>query len=166
MQQDVFDSIVAFIRSIGITVEYRSLHEDTFLPGILIEQGNIIIDLQRLIYPGDLLHEAGHIASVPAADRAGLTAASIGQREHHAAEEMMAIAWSFAACKYLAIDPYLVFHDEGYQGGGKEIADQFEAGKYFGVPMLQWAGMAAGPRLSEKPDCPPFPAMIKWMRDE
>ncbi|MFA6059428.1 MAG: hypothetical protein WC756_14575 [Taibaiella sp.] len=165
MEKDLLERTVAFIHSIGIPVEYRSLNEDTFLPGILIDNGSIIIDLQQLKYPGDLLHEAGHIACVPTADRAGLTAISIGQREHHAAEEMMAIAWSFAACKYLAIDPYFVFHEEGYQGGGKAIADQFEEGKYFGVPMLQWAGMTAEPRLAEKLDRPAYPAMVKWLRN-
>lgn len=165
MEKDFLEHIITFIRSLGIPVAYRSLNEDTFLPGILIDNGGIIIDLQQLKYPGDLLHEAGHIACVPTADRGGLTAASIGQREHHAAEEMMAIAWSFAACKYLAIDPYFVFHEEGYKGGGKEIADQFEEGKYFGVPMLQWAGMTAEPRQAEKLDRPAYPAMAKWLRN-
>jgi hypothetical protein len=165
MENNLLERVVAFIRSIGILVEYRLLHEDTFLPGISIENGGIIIDLKRLKHPGDLLHEAGHIACVPIADRAGLTAISIGQREHHAAEEMMAIAWSFAACKYLDIDPYFVFHEEGYQGGGKEIADQFEEGKYFGVPMLQWAGMTAEPRLAEKLDRLAYPVMVRWLRD-
>jgi hypothetical protein len=166
MEKDLLERVITFIRSIGITVEYQSLNEDTFLPGILIDCGSIFIDPQQLKYPGDILHEAGHIASVPAADRVSLTAISIGQREHHAAEEMMAIAWSFAACKYLDIDPYFVFHDEGYKGGGKQIADQFEEGRYFGVPMLQWAGMTAGPQQLEKSDCPAYPDMIKWMRDE
>jgi hypothetical protein len=165
MENNLLEHVVAFIRSIGIAVEYKSLNEDTFLPGLLIQNGSIVIDLKQLKYPGDLLHEAGHIACVPIADRAGLTATSIGQREHHAAEEMMAIAWSFAACKYLAIDPYFVFHEEGYQGGGKEIADQFEEGRYFGVSMLQWAGMTAEPRLSEQLDRPAYPVMTKWLRE-
>lgn len=166
MEKDLLERVVIFIRSIGIPVAYRSLDEDTFLPGILIDKGNIFIDRQRLKYPGDLLHEAGHIACVPTAERAGLTATAIGMREHHAAEEMMAIAWSFAACKYLTIDPYFVFHEEGYKGGGKEIADQFEMGNYFGVPMLQWAGMTAEPHQAEKLDRPAYPLMAKWLRDE
>jgi hypothetical protein len=166
MEKDLLERVVIFIRSIGIPVEYRSLNEDTFLPGILIDKGSIFIDLKRLKYPGDLLHEAGHVACVSTADRASLTAAAIGSREHHAAEEMMAIAWSFAACKYLSIDPYFVFHEDGYKGGGKEIADQFEMGNYFGVPMLQWAGMTAEPRMSEKLGLPAYPTMVKWLRVE
>jgi hypothetical protein len=166
MEKDFLERVVDFIRSIGIPVEYRALVDDTFLPGILIDNGSIFVDLEKLKYPGDLLHEAGHIACVPTGDRNGLTANAIGLREHHAAEEMMAIAWSFAACKYLAIDPYFVFHEEGYKGGGKEIADQFEMGNYFGVPMLQWAGMTAEPRMSAKLDRPAYPAMVKWLRTE
>jgi hypothetical protein len=165
MEKVLLERVIAFIRSISIPVEYRSLNEDTFLPGILIDNGSIIIDLQQLKYPGDLLHEAGHIACVPTADRATLTATSIGQREHHAAEEMMAIAWSFAACKHLAIDPYFVFHEEGYKGGGKEIADQFEEGKYFGVSTLQWVGMTAEPRMAGNLNRPAYPVMVKWLRD-
>jgi len=160
MPSELLEHTISFIRSIGIPVQYDTLTGDTFLPGLLIDKGGIIIDPGHLQYPGDLLHEAGHIAVVPARDRSTLSAETIGNRKEHAAEEMMAIAWSYAACKYLGIDPYIVFHEEGYQGGGKEIADQFEAGHYFGVPMLQYYGLAR--RSSD--DGAPYPAMIKWLR--
>lgn len=165
MTQPYLEQAIAFIRSIGIPVEYRTLEADTFLPGLLIEEGKIIIDLQLLKYPGDILHEAGHIAAVPASERPALTGDSIGQRENHAAEEMMAIAWSFAACKHLAIDPYFVFHEDGYQKGGHYIADEFEAGRYFGVPMLQWVGMTAEQHQAENFGRPAYPAMVKWLRE-
>ena len=32
----------------------------------IFEQGSIVIDKDALLYPGDILHEAGHIAVVPA----------------------------------------------------------------------------------------------------
>jgi hypothetical protein len=162
MTQNNLEQIITFVRSIGINVTFKELKEDTFLPGLLIEQGSIYIDPQNLKYPGDVLHEAGHIAIVPEADRATLSGTELGQRKDSAAEEMMAIAWSYAACVHLNLDPYFVFHESGYKGSGNEIADQFIAGQYIGVPMLQWTGMAA---YHDDKEHQGFPAMKKWMRD-
>ncbi|MBL0145740.1 MAG: hypothetical protein IPP48_08240 [Chitinophagaceae bacterium] len=111
------------------------------------------------------MHEAGHIAVVPAADRAGLNEHSIALREQREAEEMMAIAWSYAVCMHLGIDASFVFHDEGYQKGGSNIAENFNQGRYFGVPMLQWTGMALERKNEQEPDKPVYPAMLNWLRD-
>jgi hypothetical protein len=165
MEQTLLERAIAFIRSIGIEVSYQTLEENTFLPGLLIHNGGICIDAAKLKYPGDVLHEAGHIAVVPEADRATLTADAIALRKNNAAEEMMAIAWSYAACKHLEIDPYFVFHETGYKGSGHTIADQFNEGNSFGVPMLQWAGMTAEPKSAADFGLPAYPVMAKWMRD-
>ncbi len=156
-----FDKAVSFIQSIGIDVKFAIIEEHTFLPGISIENGVIVIDNSKLKYPGDILHEAGHIAVVPAIDRVELNATSIENREHREAEEMMAIAWSYAACVHLKIDASFVFHDDGYKGGGSDIAENFNEGRYFGVPMLQWTGMA----IEKSTELPVYPNMIKWLRD-
>lgn len=161
-----FEQSVAFIRSIGIPVTFCTLPGDTFLPGLLIDKGSIRVDPEQLKHPGDILHEAGHVAVVAPQDRALLSGDSIGSRAHRAAEEMMAIAWSYAACKHLDIDPSFVFHDEGYQGGGSNLAEQFAAGSILGVPMLQWAGMSAEPRQAKVLGREPYPAMTCWMRPE
>ena len=164
MNSDAFERSIAFIRSIGITVTERPIEEETFLPGILISQGGIVIDIEKLKYPGDVLHEAGHIAVIPEAERPALHGPDIAARPERASEEMMAIAWSYAACKHLDIDPYFVFHDDGYQGGGNQMADQFAEGKWFGVPMLQYVGMTAEPRMAETLDRPAYPVMQQWLR--
>jgi len=166
MQQAYFDQSVQFLKSIGIDVIFKDLDDDTFLPGLLIADGCIYIDKEKLEFPGDILHEAGHLAVIPAAERKQLNATTIGHRKDHAAEEMMAIAWSYAACKHLNIDPYFVFHESGYKGSGNAMADQFNEGKYIGVPMLQFAGMSAEPRMAETLNLPAFPVMAKWLRDE
>jgi hypothetical protein len=144
---------------------YRKIAAGSFLPGLSIEAGCIVIDRDTLCYPGDILHEAAHIAIVPAADRATLDAASIGARPDTQAEEMMAIAWSYAACVHLQMDPYFVFHDNGYKGGGSYIADNFKEKRYFGLPMLQWKGMAADEKKAAELNVAPYPTMIKWMLD-
>src|SRR4051812_25598768 len=118
----LLDKCIHFLNSIGIPVIERPIAAGSFLPGLSIEQGCIVIDRHNLKYPGDILHEAGHIAIVPSAERITLDASALAEREHREAEEMMAIAWSYAACVHLKLDPYYVFHDDGYKGGGSYIA--------------------------------------------
>jgi hypothetical protein len=164
-QAIMFDKAVAFIQSIGIPVHFGILEGSCFLPGIRIVNGEIVVDPDKLKYPGDILHEAGHIAIVPAKDRSTLNEATIIKREQRDAEEMMVIAWSYAACIHLGIDAGFVFHNEGYKGGGSYIAESFRNGNYFGVPMLQWTGMALGKKDEEKPGLPVYPAMLQWLRN-
>jgi hypothetical protein len=157
----LFEKCIDFLQTIGIPVEFTTIEADCFLPGFRLENGTVLVDTVKMSYPGDLLHEAAHLAIVPAADRKTLLAETIMHRPQREAEEMMAIAWSFAACVHLDIDPYFVFHDKGYDGGGKEIADNFKEGRYFGVPMLQWTGMCAAGN-----NTPAYPAMLRWMRGD
>lgn len=159
---DLFETAIRFLTEIGIEIEPGLLStEQCFVPGLQIVQGRILVDQELLKHPGDILHEAGHIAVVPAAERQTLNGPAIAKRKDAAAEEMMAIAWSYAACIHLKIDPVFVFHNEGYQGGGNSIIENFSAGRYIGVPVLQWLGMTAAPGS----DTGAYPEMIKWLRD-
>lgn len=160
----MIDTIITFIRDIGIVVHEQVIQESTFLPGIDIRNGTLVIDKNKLLYSGDLLHEAGHIAVTPAARRMRLNEQLIKESKHREAEEMMAIAWSYAACIRLNIDPLVVFHEQGYKGGGSNIAENFKTGHYFGTPMLEWCGMTTIPK-HDSTNTIFFPAMIKWMRD-
>lgn len=154
------ETVLHFLRYIGIETNFCTLDASRcFLPGLLIEGGRILIDLEKLLYAGDLLHEAGHVAVVPEAERVTLDGPTIGSRKDAAAEEMMAIAWSYAACVHLTIAPSFVFHEAGYRGGGAEIARNFKEGNYFGVPLLQWLGMTG-----RTEDDARYPAMVKWLR--
>lgn len=162
---ELLDKAVAFLQVIGIPVHFHPIETSCFLPGISILNGEIYIDRQQLKYPGDILHEAGHIAVVPAADRKNLNEHTVSEREMREAEEMMAIAWSYAACVHMGIDASFVFHDDGYKGGGSSIAENFKEGRYFGVPMLQWTGMALERKNELQPELPVYPAMLKWLRD-
>jgi len=154
------DLILPFLDQIGIAVSKRPLAAKTFLPGILIEAGALVIDREKLKYPGDLLHEAGHIAVVPPSERASLSE----NLQTGPAEEMAAIAWSYAAALQIGLDPAIVFHEHGYKGGGASILENFRAGRYFGVPFLAWVGMTR-----ERADAsgePVFPQMKAWLRPE
>ena len=163
--ESVLEKCLSFLKLIGIPVHLSTIEAHSFLPGLSIENGCIIIDKASLKYPGDILHEAGHIAVVPAGERQSLNASAIEKRENREAEEMMAIAWSYAACIHLEIDPYIVFHDNGYKGGGSYIADNFREKRYFGLPMLQWIGLTADEKNAPDMQVAPYPHMIKWLRD-
>jgi hypothetical protein len=154
------DRIVAFLRDIGLSVCAGEVAGPTILPGILVEHGALKFDPGRLRFPCDLLHEAGHLAVVPPERRAAM---------HHdvgsdPGEEMMAIAWSYAAARHLGIDPALLFHDE-YKGGGAAILGAFTDGGGFGVPILQWVGMTCDARRARAEGGAPYPHMRRWLRD-
>ena len=161
----LLDKCIDFLHQIGIPAREDKLPVDSFLPGLSIEEGCIIIDRAALKYPGDILHEAAHIAIVPSTERPSLNAETIGKRPGSEAEEMMAIAWSYAACMHIELDPYVVFHDDGYKGGGSYIADAFANKNYFGLPMLQWVGLTADEKNAPGLNVDPYPHMIKWLRD-
>jgi len=159
-----FEKVIDFLHEIGIETAEASLEDAAcFLPGFLIKNGKILIDKSQVKQPGDLLHEAGHIAVVPLAERPFLEGENIGKRNDSDAEEMMSIAWSYAACIYLNINPHFVFHEQGYKGGGASIVENFETGNYFGVPVLQWLGMTT--TVKDVTDQKVYPEMIKWLRD-
>ena len=157
----VTERIAVFINGIGLRVRRDEVPPQTFLPGIYIDRCALIVDEARLRFAGDLLHEAAHLAVVPPRQRAAMR----GDAGSDPAEEMMAIAWSYAAAVHIGLDPAIVFHDE-YKGGGAAIMAAFLAGPGFGVPMLQWVGLA----FRSPPDAPPygpsFPHMRRWLRED
>ena len=144
--------IVEFLRSIGMEVRLQPISVATVLPGVTIDAGALIIDEADLAHVGDALHEAGHIAITPAADRPalGINVGSDG------GNEMGAMAWSYAAALELGIDPAVVFHDAGYRGGAQALIDGYTGGHNIGAPMLAWRGLTteAG-----------YPAMTSWLAD-
>lgn len=163
----LIEKIAAFIREIGISISFCAIKGECFLPGICIENGSISVDIDRLENPGDLLHECGHIAIVPASERSELNSETISNRPSREAEEMMAIAWSYAAAIHIGIDPYLVFHENGYKGGGENLIQSFtQSGTPIGVPMLQYHHMTYYGNRAAENNVTPFPAMVNWTRDQ
>jgi hypothetical protein len=61
----VTNRIADFLNEIGIGVEPVRLNAEGFLPGILVKGGRLLVGEAELSYPGDLLHEAGHLAVAP-----------------------------------------------------------------------------------------------------
>jgi len=125
-----------------------------------VQSGVLVYDPAKLKYPGDLLHEAGHLAVKPAADRKSAASDMGGDP----AEEMMAIGWSYAAVLHLQLPPEVVFHPAGYHGGSQSLLDNFSAGRYLAVPMLQWLGLTYDEKQAQVNGAAPYPKMRAWLR--
>ena len=151
MPGETLSVIAAFLNEIGLPVEIGEIQGDTFLPGIHAASGILRIDLARLRWPGDILHEAGHLALLTPEQRHD-TQGDVGD---DGGDEMGAIAWSYAAAIYLQLDPAVVFHAGGYQGGSEAILANFAAGRYMGVPILAWRGLCVTDS---------YPLMTRWLR--
>jgi hypothetical protein len=173
MQGDQTDTekIIAFLREIGIAVHYEKLHEKTFVPGIVVRNGAIYIDRETMDYPGDLLHEAGHLAVLQPEERAHFPEIppgvdSSGNHWHQKAggDEMAAIAWSWAALMHLGLKPELLFHEGGYKGDSEWLIENFTEKKYLGLPLLCWMGFCADEKNAEAQQVKPYPYMRRWMR--
>jgi len=185
------DRIVAFIEGLGIPIRDGDVPADAFLPGVRIADGGLTIDRAALFTPGDLLHEAGHLAVVPKRYRgrigedvdAGVArvraeAAAAGDHDpvleglEGLGGELQAIAWSFAACRHLDLPLEIVFRPGAYgtdKNGGAHpmmIAQQIEMGFFPGLHRLIQAGMTAPPQSMLQPDALPggFPIMLRWVQ--
>ncbi len=157
-------AIAEFLRAIGIEVEARELSGGTFLPGVALKRGRVLVDEAYLTYPGDVLHEGGHVAIAPAAARAQLTGSVEVPGIDMGELEVAVVAWSYAAALAIGISPAEVFHAGGYRGRSEGILATFAAGVYPGVHLLEAAGMTAtGPR-GEALEVQPYPHMIRWLR--
>ena len=156
-EDPVIARIVAFLDTIGIPVIVEPV-ADSLIPGATVRDGALVFD-PALPYPGDLLHEAGHIAVTDPALRPTLC-----DVPDDPAEEMSAIAWSYAAALAAGVDPGLVFHDDGYRGGGSYLIPALTGRTPPGVPMLHCWGMTVMKRDAEARCVPAFPAMTRWLR--
>ena len=158
---DVITKILTFLEEIGLEYQLGNIEGNTFLPGLKLRNGSLVIDREKLRYPGDILHEAGHLATMPPEIRKTMDD-NLEGNDLHQGGELMAIAWSYAACVFLKIDPHVVFHEDGYKGGGSHIVENFSKGNYFGVPLLQWCGMTYDQKTGAENGQKSFPSMIRW----
>lgn len=159
--------IVDFLNKIGINCQKTKLFdESTFLKGIKIDKGSLLFDIYQLQHPGDLLHEAGHIALELPSKRHQLNDNVDEGKSPKESLELGVVLWSYAALKFLNLPPQVVFHAEGYKGESDYLIETLESGQYIGLPLLQWMGLTADVQSVSNQSAQPFPTMIKWLREE
>lgn len=172
------EPVLALLSGIGISCAAGPVRADSFLPGVEIQRGRLVYDADQLLSPGDLLHEAGHLAAVPSRLRDRVTgdvdaclaqlAADTDADEAIDHTDLFPIAWSYAAALEAGIDPLFVFDAAGYgadKGGNPELLKtQLALGVFPGIMMLVKAGLCtAPPPFGDGRDPNPYPHMQRWL---
>ena len=162
--QEALDRIVEFLLAIGIPTRPGPVAQGSFLSAIRVVHGGLVYDPQHLRWPGDLLHEAGHIAVTPAAQRAGLNDALDGAEAAAHGGELEAMAWSWAALVYLGLPGELLFHAQGYKGQSAGLLLSYSMGVCPGATGLASAGMTLVGEAARASGQEPYPRMRRWLR--
>ena len=159
------DAIIDFLAEVGISVREGVPPAGSFLPGVAIACGGLIFDRDRLRWPGDLLHEAGHVAVTPRALRGSLEGTLNTEDAIENAGEVEAIAWSWAALQHLGLAPEVLFHPEGYRGRAAGLLLSYSLGVCPGAFGLAQAGMTLLGASAHQAGLPPYPHMTRWLRE-
>ena len=160
-----FRTIFDFIVRVGIDIAVAPLPVDTFLPGIELRGGGIVVDAEKLVWPGDLLHEAGHLAVLPAVLRkeAHEDQPNVAEIEH--AGELEAMAWAWAAAVELGLPADVLIHAGGYNGKSGDLLQMYAFGVYPGLKGLCETGMTAAPGFTRDCGLAHYPRMLRWLRE-
>ncbi|WP_378179107.1 hypothetical protein [Aquimarina sp. SS2-1] len=160
IKEDIIKKIFQFLESLPIPIQFSEIPTETFLPGIKIEKGTILVDANKLTHPGDILHEAGHIAVSIPEERIHLNNNVTENNTTKEGEELAAMLWSYAAILEMGLAAEIVFHPDGYKGESDWILNQYRNQVYIGLPLLQWMGLTY---LDTEESS--FPHMKKWLRE-
>lgn len=156
--------ITTFLHEIGLQVRPGDVPTDSFLPGIRINRGTLVFDALQLKWPGDLLHEAGHLAVTPTSRRAALDGALGDDDPAKEITEVEAIAWSWAALVHLDLPADLLFHPGGYRGSAASLRLSFELGVFPGACRLAQWGMTSVGASALAEGVATYPRMQCWLR--
>lgn len=151
--------ILAFLTQIELPFQLSHFTHDTFLPGLRLQQGVLHIDVDKLLYAGDILHEAAHIAVCEPTERHLLSDDVYKCRSNKSwmkGEEIAAIAWSVAAIQHIGLPISVVLHPDGYKGSSENLIRVFEDDELYGQPLL-----AAWSMIDSVEE---FPNVRTWIR--
>ncbi len=141
-EQQAVQNITAFFDHFQIPYKIEELPDDTFLPGVTISGGAVVYDPTKLKYPGDLLHEAGHLAVTLPEERDQIFGDIAVEFPHKKDDEMAVMCWSFLASQVCKIPVQMLFHDGGYKGESQYLQQMYSSGQLMGLPLLEWMGIA------------------------
>ena len=157
--EDTAQRCLDFLEEVGIEVDWLEGRDAQLLDGLAILNGRLLIDPETPVWPSDLLHEGGHIAVADPDIRPRL-----GPIDPDPTDEMMAIAWSYAAAKRCGLSLAELFHTGGYREDSMKLRTSFATGHYIGAPMLGYYGMTADLQTAIAQGIESFPGMSRWLR--
>lgn len=177
--------VVAWLEEIGLPVERAEVGAPgTFIHGIEIKNGGLRVADDA--FPGDVLHEAGHLCLLPSQFRSladgSLTAAlkALMQYLRENPEGLFSYpedplcrtalqysdpevtAWQYAAALHLELPEDWIFPQGSYLPEGHEsILQRLKSNAYAGINGLQAMGWTALSSFS--PARPKYPLLNKWV---
>lgn len=171
------DRVIEALEAIGLEVS-RGEVGDSFLPHVHIKNGSLLVE--EGAHPTDVLHEAGHLAVLPACLRANATG-NIEDIEPHLdriladhqddpswlesplcrslmqISDTEATAWAYAFGRKCGLPDEHIIRTDAYDGEGLNIMTMLQLGQYLGVNGLRAAGFISS--------CRDFPVLEKWLQD-
>lgn len=189
--------VIVFLESIGISVlivddvaeSAGGGPSPTFLPHVRIVEGGLHIKLKD-VFPGDILHEAGHLAILAPEFRHlandDLDEVNIlmgdyldkhGEKLGHSPEDPVcrtilqsgdteATAWQYAAAQYIGLPDNLLFPKGSYEGDPESVLLALKSVSFLGIHGLAAAGWtlvrdsARSPNFGSKPV---YPSLNFWL---
>jgi hypothetical protein len=147
--------VVRWLRTVGLRAEEGTRYTLPFARGIWLEDGELIYDPCEA-HPGDMLHEAGHLAVLPADARLAAQGDADEVSGFHD-NDSEAIAWSYAAALACGVDPWLVF-ESGFTSreDAEEAFRLLRSGRHDGIAKLVEADFLS--------DAKEFPKLRRWLR--
>lgn len=188
-QRDVWtEKVCSFLRSIGLTVN-RFPHEvdNGFIARIKVVDGRL--NVYKDVFPGDILHEAGHLCTMPSRFRPlakgslmeAFKAMSAYMDENFGGlltypedpvyrgalqcSDPEATAWQYAAAQHIGLPDDWLFPRGSYDGTGETILQALKNNAYIGINGLQAAGWTSVRANSFRAEIPVFPELAYWVRD-
>lgn len=170
-------SCVDFLRLIGLDIEIvDEVPNGTVVKGVMIARGSLHLDARAT--PSEVLHEAGHLATMPTRFRHFLDgdikhcepriAAALSELalpDDHLLRKAVflendgpAIAWSWAAGRHLGLEEKAVIRDGDYSGFGWAVRSQLIDLSHRGIGPLARAGMCALGTGG-------YPKLLRWLQD-
>ena len=181
--------VIESLRGLGVPIELSEApREGTFISGVWIDRGVLYVHLDSLVAPGDLFHEAGHLAIVPPAFRQYITPGNLEESEFWTkmsefmqlgglgrypecpvaralmqCSETEAMAWSYAAAVEIGYPPLKVFFFDDV-----ELEEQPYEGDGEAITMafsMKSHFGVNGMHHAKMCNMREYPKMLKWMQD-
>lgn len=173
--------VLTFLSEIGLPWRAQ-VGAKGFISGVDIKDGTLLID--PTARPSNVLHEAGHLATLPGEFRR-FAQRNVGgvqkmvlesidfsdpdgplQRAALQCSDPEATAWAWAAGEHLGLPPKVIIKDDEYDGEGAFIRAQVQHRGYLGINGLAHAGFCATRpgSYAKMLGLPGYPKLAFWLQ--
>lgn len=174
------EKAMQFLEGIGLSVEVVP-GATGFVKDVLIADGGLHVDPKCRV--SGLLHDAGHLATMPAKYRPWMNGNlyaslkriyadaeawrwQLTEQEERAllqTGDAEATAWAFAAGKHIGIPEHVIVMDDEYNGEGKIIRMLLSSKAYLGINSLQHGGFCLA-RPNPFKTGAVYPSLTYWLQ--